>query len=52
MSEGNPEAAPEGLGVKYYLRDINKDMVSAWEDKDAFGGDRFKDVVEVRLMKP
>ena len=46
-----PEATREGatrrVGFKIYLRDIHEPMVAAWEDKQAFGTDSFKDLVEV-----
>lgn len=40
-----------GIGVKnlkIYLRDISETMVAAWENGEAFGTDRFKDVVKVK----
>ena len=37
------------VGLKVYLRDISEAMVAAWEDKEAFGSDTFKNLVEVNL---
>ena len=38
----------EGPGFKLLLRDINPEMVKAWEAEEAFGEDKFQDLVEVR----
>ncbi len=41
-----------GVDIKLYLRDINEAMVAAWEDKEAFGTDAFKDLVQVTHSSP
>ena len=35
---------------KILLRDLNPDMVAAWKDPEAFGDDKFTDLVEVRCV--
>ena len=37
------------LFFKVLLRDLNPDMVAAWQDPQAFGDDKFTNLVEVRL---
>lgn len=41
------QSSGESVRLKVYLRDISKAMVTAWEDKEAFGSDTFKELVEV-----
>lgn len=38
--------ASNDLFFKVLLRDVNPDMVAAWQDPEAFG-DKFTDLVEV-----
>lgn len=35
---------------KILLRDVNPEMVAAWMDLEAFGDDKFADLVEVRRV--
>lgn len=35
------------VSVRLLLRDINDDMVAAWRDPQAFGGDKYKEAVQV-----
>ena len=37
----------EEAGIQVLLRDISDDMVQAWSDPQAFGGDGYKDFVQV-----
>lgn len=48
MAVGNWNASND-LFFKVLLRDVNPDMVAAWQDSEAFGEDKFTDLVEVRL---
>ena len=42
------EWAPSNeLFFKVLLRDINSDMVAAWEDGEAFGEEKYRELVEV-----
>lgn len=36
--------------IRLLLRDINADMVSAWSDPRAFGGDKYKEFVQVCIF--
>lgn len=47
MALGNWNASND-LFFKVVLRDVNPDMVAAWQDSEAFGEDKFTDLVEVR----
>ncbi len=48
--DATQHSRPQGVQFKIYLRDIHEPMVAAWEDKQAFGTDSFKDLVEVSKM--
>ena len=37
--------------LQLVLRDINHDMVKAWNDPQAFGGDDYKDCVQVSMLQ-
>ena len=39
------------LFFKVLLRDLNPDMVAAWQDPEAFGDGKYTDLVEVRRRK-
>lgn len=45
--ESSESCKMEDVPFKFYLRDTSEDMVSAWENKEGFGTDKFKDLVEV-----
>ena len=47
MALGNWNASND-LFFKVLLRDVNPDMVAAWQDSEGFGEDKFTDLVEVR----
>ncbi len=38
-------------GFKLFLRDLNQELVDAWREKDAFGDDRFKGLVEASWLR-
>lgn len=50
MASGSLNWSPSNdLFFKVLLRDINSDMVAAWQDPEVFGEDKFTDLVEVRV---
>jgi hypothetical protein len=50
MTEG--DTSGKEVSFKVHLRDYNEAMVSAWEDKEAFGEETFKDLIEVTNATP